>query len=161
MASVYVETSVISLLTSDLSSNVLTLSRQMLTRQWWDNCRSDHELYISQFVIDEASRGDAELANRRLAVLADLSSLKLTPEVLETANELISAGILPEKARLDALHISITSVYRVEYLMTWNCKHIANANLLPALYRRLETLGLEPPLICTIEELIGNDDRFE
>ncbi len=161
MASIYIETSVISLLTSGLSSRVVPLSRQMLTREWWADHRWDHELFVSQFVYDEASRGDAELAGHRLQILDELTTLEIKPEVFDIASELISSGILPEKARLDALHISIASVYAVEYLLTWNCKHIANAYILPALYRKLDGLGLSPPLVCTIEEMMGHDNSFE
>jgi hypothetical protein len=161
MATIYVETSVISLLTSGLSSNVVSLSRQILTREWWSDHRSNHDLFVSQFVYDEASRGDSELARQRLKVLEELIQLELTTEVIEVASELFSSGILPEKARLDALHISIASVHGVEYLLTWNCKHIANARILPALYRTLEGLGLSPPLVCTIEEMMGHGDSLE
>ncbi len=161
MASIYVETSVISLLTSGLSSHVVSLSRQMLTREWWADYRSSHDLFVSQFVYDEASRGDVELSRRRLEILGELTTLEIRPEVFDVASKLVSSGILPEKARLDALHISIASVYAVEYLLTWNCKHIANAHILPSLYRMLEGLGLSPPLVCTVEEMMGYDDSFE
>jgi len=155
MVSIYIETSVISVLTARLSSNVLSLSRQMLTRQWWAEHRSSYDLFVSQFVHDEAARGDSDAARQRIEILDGLSTLEITPEVFDIATELISSGILPEQARLDALHISISSYYGVEYLLTWNCKHIANAHTLPAVYRKLEELGLRAPFVCTIEEMMG------
>ncbi len=161
MVSIYIETSVVSVLTARLSSNVLSLSRQMLTRQWWADYRSNYDLFVSQFVYDEAARGDVDAARQRVEILDEMTTLEITPEVFDIALELVSSGILPEQARLDALHISISSVYGVEYLLTWNCKHIANAHTLPRLYRKLEALGHRVPFVCTIEEMLGHDNSFE
>jgi hypothetical protein len=161
MPSIYIETSVVSFLTSRTSKNVLSLSHQLLTRQWWNDCRHDFDLVTSQFVVDEASQGDTSQAEERKVILRELTLLEITPEVFNLAETLLSSGILPVKARLDALHISIAAVHEVEYLLTWNCKHIANAKILPVLYRKLSELGLDSPLICTIEEMLGYDDQLE
>jgi hypothetical protein len=157
MSTIYIETTIISALTSRLSKNVVSLSRQLLTRQWWEEDRLNHELFSSQFVRDEATKGDRKSAEKRLAALEGMVMLEITPAVIEVAEDLMLARILPEKARLDALHISIASVFGVEYLLTWNCRHIANAHTLPRLYERLKQLGFDPPLICTIEEMLGHD----
>jgi hypothetical protein len=161
MPSIYIETSIVSFLTARSSTNVLSSSRQWLTQKWWDESRLEYDLVTSQFVLDEASQGDQAQVAQRLAILHDLPLLEITPEVFQVADALLMSNILPSKARLDALHISIAAFHEVEYLLTWNCKHIANASILPLLYRKLVAFGLSPPLVCTVEEMMGYDDQLE
>ena len=161
MATIYIETSVVSYLTAQPSSQVIALSRQMLTKHWWDKGRLEHELFTSQFVIDESALGDSESSQKRLTVLVTIPLLDVIPEIFDLADDLLAQAILPAKARLDALHISIAAVHSLEYLLTWNCKHIANAHSLPAIYRRIEKQGYAAPLICTIEEMTGEYESFE
>jgi predicted nucleic acid-binding protein len=151
---IYLETSVISYLMARPSRDLVTAANQQITREWWEDRRREFELYISQPVIQESSAGDPEAAKRRLNVLEDYSQLDVTEEAMTLAQELIKQVPLPEKAELDALHIAIATVHGMDYLLTWNCTHIANA----ALRHHIETIcymmGYEPPIICTPQELM-------
>lgn len=149
----YVETSVISYLTSRPSRDVIALAHQELTREWWPRAVSEFDLYVSRLVIAEAQLGNPEAAAARLAVLEPLSLLTETRESRALANELLAAGGLPKKAASDALHIAIATVHGMDYLVTWNCKHIANARLLRFVMETCQAANYEPPVICTPEEL--------
>jgi len=123
---VYLETSVISYLTARLSGNLVIAAHQQLTQTWWDNEREKYALHVSQLVIQEAAVGDAEAAAKRLKVLDNIPLLELTPESLALAKSFMEHKLLPEKAKEDALHIAVATVERIDYLLTWNCRHIAN-----------------------------------
>ncbi len=119
-----------------------------------------YDIFTSQFVLDEAARGDPDAARRRLTMLADIPILDSNPDVEWVANELLLHALIPKKARLDALHVATAALAGVEYLLTQNCRHIANAHVLPSVYRLLAELGLPPLLICTPVEFLGEvDDR--
>ena len=153
MATVYVETSIFGYLTARSRDAVIYQARQELTREWWNNRRTNYDLVISQLVVDEAGRGDDEAAAERLRLLAGIPLLRRAdPRVDAVADELLVAHLLPEKARSDAMHVAIATVHAVDYLLTWNCKHIANADTLPRVYRLLTDMGYPPPLIVTPEE---------
>jgi predicted nucleic acid-binding protein len=130
MNTVYIETSIVSYLRQKPSSQVVTAARQLLTHRWWDAERGHYELVISQYVIDEAAAGDPALAAERLKVLDGIPLLPPSQEIPQIANEIMSLGVLPEKAQVDALHIAAVAHHRIQYLLTWNCKHIANARIL-------------------------------
>lgn len=115
-----------------------------------------YNLVTSQFVIDEATRGDPNAAARRLALLADMPLLLPDVRVEQVADQIISRSLIPPTARLDALHIASATVGGVEYLLTQNCRHIANAHVLPRVYDLLEELGLPRLLICTPAEFLGD-----
>jgi hypothetical protein len=155
---VYLETSVISYLTARLSGNLVIAAHQQLTQTWWDNERKKYALHVSQLVIQEAAVGDAEAASKRLKVLDNIPLLELTPEALALAKNFMENKLFPEKAKEDALHIAVATVERIDYLLTWNCRHIANAAIRNLIERRCRDLGYEPPIICTPEELMGDDD---
>ena len=161
MSSVYIETSVLSYLRQKPSSQVVTAARQILTHQWWNNERAAYELVVSQYVIDEVSAGDASLAADRMLALIGIPVLPNAPEILQIANEIMSRAILPPKAQIDALHIAAVAHHRIEYLLTWNCKHIANAKTLPRIHRVLEDMGIPIPIICTPEEMLGDGPELE
>ena len=161
MDTVYIETSVISYLRQKPAKDIVTASHQLLTHQWWDTERPKYELVVSQYVIDEASAGDPTLAADRLGVLAGIPRLPGDPEIDRIADEIMSRAILPPKAAVDALHIASVAHHRIQYLLTWNCKHIANARILPRVYQVLRDLGVPQPVICTPEELIGDDSETE
>ena len=161
MDTVYVETSVVSYLRQRPSSQVVMAAHQLLTHQWWDTERTKYELVVSQYVIDGASGGDPALAVDRLAVLDGLPLLPDAPEITQIANEIMSRAILPPKAQVDALHIATVAHHRIQYLLTWNCKHIANARILPRIHQVLSYFGVPIPIICTPEELIENDTEIE
>ncbi len=136
-------------------------AHQFLTRKWWDNDRQNHELVTSQYVLDEASAGDPALAAERLESLDPILLLPLNPEIDEIAEEIMNRAILPPKAQVDALHIATTAFHRIEYLLTWNCRHIANANILPRVHRVLVSRGIPIPIVCTPEELLAYDPEEE
>ncbi len=157
MTTVYVETTIIGYLTARSSDAVIFLARQQLTRQWWNGHRSSFELFVSQLVLDEVSAGDSSAAQERLAYLNGLPLLDVQhPDVSRLADLLIAQHLLPEKAAADAQHVAVSTVFGVDYLLTWNCKHIANAKTLPRIYRTLRDAGFEPPLIVTPEEFSGD-----
>lgn len=112
------------------------------------------ELYVSQFVLDEASAGDAAAAERRVAVLRDLTLLDLTGDATLLAGELVRRGGLPAKAEIDALHIAVASVHGMDHLVSWNCTHIANATMRGRVERICRGAGFDPPVICTPIELV-------
>ncbi len=159
MDTVYIETSIVSYLRQKPSSQVITAARQLLTHQWWNNERTKYELVVSQYVIDEASAGDATHAAERLLALDGIPLLPPAPEILQIANEIMSRAILPGKAQVDALHIAAVAHHRVQYLLTWNCRHIANAKILPRIHAALTDLGVPIPVICTPEELLGDEQE--
>ena len=159
MATVYIETSIIGYLTSRSASDVIFQARQTLTRCWWDKRRAAYNLFVSQFVIDEVSAGDEMAAQERLQIIDGIPLLDVTyPGVAMLADLLIEKHLLPQKAKMDAQHIAVATIFGVDYLLTWNCKHIANADRLPGIYSTLRNEGYKPPLIVTPEEF-SNDDE--
>jgi len=152
---VYLETSVISYLVSRPSRDLVVAAHQQITRQWWEECRASFQLYVSQMVIQEAGSGDPAAAQRRLEELAGIPLLGLTDEAQALARELIVNGAVPEQAVEDALHIALATVHGIDYLLTWNCRHIANAQMRGAVTSVCALQGYDPPVICTPEELMG------
>ena len=161
MDTVYIETSIISYMRQKPSTHVVLAARQLLTHQWWNDERSNYQLVASQLVIDEASAGDPTLAAERLHLLAEIPLLPLDPVIADIADEIMSRAILPEKARTDALHIATVAHHRIQYLLTWNCRHIANARILPRIHDVLNGLLIPVPVICTPEEMVGNDPEID
>ena len=156
MPTVYIETSIVSYLRQRPSSQVVMAAHQFLTRKWWDDDRQNHELVTSQYVIDEASAGDPVLAAERLQALDGIPVLpSFVEEIGKIAAEIMRNAILPAKASVDALHIATVAHHRIEYLLTWNCRHIANARILPRVHKILDARGIPIPIICTPEELLG------
>jgi hypothetical protein len=153
---IYIETTIPSYLTARPSRDIIQAARQQLTYTWWESERHNYDLCISQMVLDEAAAGDAEAARRRLAVIADLPLLDLTGAVETLAENIMQANLLPASASRDAVHIAVTAVHQVTFLLTWNCRHIANAVLFRELRRIIEDAGYDMPVICTPEELIGD-----
>ena len=149
---VYLETTVISYLAASPSRDIVVAAHQQITRDWWDR-RDRFELLTSQAVLDEASRGDAAAAARRLGLLAEIPVLTVSDEVIEFAELLLQAGVVPAKVRSDALHIAVAAMNRIAYLLTWNCAHIANATVRGKIDGKCRAAGLQAPIICTPEEL--------
>jgi predicted nucleic acid-binding protein len=153
---VYIETTIPSYLTARPSRDIVQAARQQLTREWWDVERRNYDLCISQIVLDEAAAGDAEAAQRRMAVIDTLPLLDLTFEVDGLAGTIMQSGLLPASASRDAVHIAVTAVHQVHFLLTWNCRHIANATIFRDLQIIIMSAGYDMPVICTPEELLGN-----
>lgn len=161
MQTVYVETSIVSFLRSRPSAQLVSAARQLLTRRWWDDERSKYELVTSQYVLDESARGEKSLAEERLSILAGLLLVEIPDEIPALADELLSAAILPSNARLDALHICTASFHGIDYLLTWNCTHLANARILPGVRQFLAVRGYAVPEICTPEEMLDDEHQIE
>jgi hypothetical protein len=151
---VYIETSVVSYLTARPSRDVVTLGHQHVTRDWWETKRSEFELYTSEVVIAEAERGDAESARGRLTVLGALPSLAATAASEGLIPVLLKATGLPPHAFLDMAHVSIATIHGMQFLLTWNCRHIANARIVRVVERVCRDRGFEPPVLCTPEDLM-------
>ena len=152
MATVYIETSITGYLTARSRDAVIFRARQELTRTWWNEKRSRYQLVISELVLDEAGAGDDEAATERLQLLEGIPLLDADdPSIRMLADELLAKQLLPAKARSDAQHMAIATVHAIDYLLTWNCKHIANADVLPKVYRLIAEMGFSP-LIVTPEE---------
>ena len=152
-ASVYIETSVFSYLTARPSNDLRAMANQSATSEWWETQRPNYSVFVSDLVISEAGKGHPEAAQRRLAAIADLPLLQISPKVRVLAQALIENHALPPKAEADAYHVAIAVVTGVEYLLTWNCTHIANAHTRPKIEATCRTHGYEPPVICTPLEL--------
>jgi predicted nucleic acid-binding protein len=152
---VYVETSIVSYLTARPSRDLITAAHQQLTREWWDERRSSFDLYVSQIVIQESSAGEARMARERLDALDGIPLLSVNQQAFALARGLVERGPLPEKAEIDALHIALATTHGMDYLLTWNCKHIANAEMQIGVAKIAREAGFEPPVICTPEELLG------
>jgi predicted nucleic acid-binding protein len=158
MPTLYVETSIVSYLRQPPSVRVITAARQLLTHQWWNLERSKYDLVTSQYVIDEASDGETSLAQDRRRALEGIPLLPAEAEVQVIADEIMARAILPPKAVFDALHIAITAHHRIDYLLTWNCRHIANGRILSRVHAVLHDLAIPIPVICTPEELVEDDE---
>lgn len=155
---VYIETTIPSYLTARPSRDLVIAGNQELTREWWFERRSLFDLYISQFVLDEAEVGDSEAAKRRMDILADLSELKISDEAESLTEKLLGEGVVPRKAATDAAHIAVAAVGGMDFLLTWNCKHIANARMMRKIYLVCESAGFKCPVICTPAELMEGEN---
>ncbi len=156
MKRVYMETTISSYLAAWPSRDLLQAARQQMTHHWWNNERRNYELCISAIVLDEAAAGDSDAAARRMAFLQDLPLLDLTEAVNKVAKAIMESGLLPQSATRDAVHIAVSSVHGVDILLTWNCRHIANAAIMKELGEIVAGCGQEIPIICTPEELLGD-----
>lgn len=155
MRTVYLETTVVSYLTSRSSRDIIVLAHQEMTQTWWKQRRSHFNIFVSPVVIDECSAGDPDAARRRLAAIAGLRVLAATPEVERLLAIYHRELPLPERAIRDAAHLAFAAHYQVDYLLTWNCAHIANAETRPILASLNQRLGVATPNICTPEEFMG------
>ena len=151
---VYIETSIVSYLTARPSNDLQAAANQNTTIEWWETGPSRFDVFVSGFVVAEASLGNAEAAARRLKVIEEIRELEVTEGVRVLGKALITEGPLPAQAEMDANHIAVAAVNGIEYLLTWNCTHIANATLRPKIEATCRRLGYEPPIICTPLELM-------
>ena len=152
-ARLYLETSVVSYLVGRLSRDVIVLGNQELTREWWAGSRSEYDVYVSEVVLAEVAGGDPELSRQRLHVAQDIPLLHVTEEAENLAPLLLKAAGLAMNAATDALHMAVAAVHGMDYLLSWNCTHIANATIRRAIEKQCRLSGYEPPVICTPQEL--------
>lgn len=155
---VYVETSVVSYLAARPARDLQRRAHQQITRDWWSS-RSRFEMFVSELVLVEASRGDRAAADERLAALMGLTILPMHPEVGPLASRLLSASALPHKATIDAAHVALATVHEMDYLVTWNCRHIANAMRRGDIERTCAAAGFRAPVMCTPEQLPETEDE--
>jgi hypothetical protein len=151
----YVETTIPSYLVARPSRDVRLAADQLATQEWWDECRHDYELFISQMVLKEARRGDPESATARLARLAGIPLLSDLREAAELATRLLTDRIVPDVAADDATHIALAAAHGMDYLLTWNCRHINNHRIRTRIVQACEAAGLVCPDICTPTELMN------
>ena len=151
---VYVETSVISYLTGRPARDVIVAGRQALTMEWWRTCRKRFDLYVSALDVTEVEDGDAGAVQRRLAAIEGIPALSVGDEAKELARQMIKGGPIPKEYPEDALHIAVCALNGIDYLVTWNCTHLANATIRKQVERFIERAGYTCPAICTPEELM-------
>lgn len=154
---VYLETSVISYLTARPSKTIIGAAHQQITSAWWEK-RNDYELFVSEPVLRECSAGDPNAAQRRLEIVRNIPLLVATEEAYQLADALLKKRIIPAKAAEDGLHIAIATIHAVDYLLTWNCKHIANPELQRKIMDYLDETEQFLPFTCTPEELLGEEN---
>ena len=154
-AKLYVETTIVSYLVARPSRDMIAAAHQRLTQEWWRVRRKRFTLYCSQLVVREATAGDRRAAQRRLAIIRDIPLLDINDLATRIARALLDEGAISKKATEDALHVALAAAHGMEYLLTWNCKHIANAEIRAGVAAVCHTHECEPPVICTPEELMG------
>ena len=152
---VYLETTIPSYLVGRMSRDLVIASRQQLTHQWWDESREEYDLFVSEVVLLEAAGGDPELEAKRLAIVRDLPQLAVTPEVDDLAREFTDVLGLGRSAETDLYHLATAAVHDMDYLLTWNLGHLANARLRRKLAKWALVTGRSTPTVCTPEELMG------
>ena len=152
---VYIETTIVSYLTAWPSRDVVDLARQQVTRDWWEHHREAFSLVVSEFVLREAGGGDPDAAKRRLDCLAGIPLLAVTPPVIQLAADILSLRLIQARAATDAYHLAIAAYHEVDFLLTWNCRHLANGRILKAVNQLLLAQGFKPPMVLTPEELPG------
>ncbi|QEP42466.1 PIN domain-containing protein [Ectothiorhodospiraceae bacterium BW-2] len=150
---VYIETSIPSYLTARTSRDIRAAAWQQITQEWWDEARHHYELFTSELTLLEASAGHEEAAKRRLEALETIPELKIDSETQQLAELMITQGGIPAKAQADALHVAIAALHRIDYLLTWNCRHIDNAAKKPIIRAICLQAGYHYPEICTPIEL--------
>jgi galactose mutarotase-like enzyme len=150
---VYIESSVISYLTSRPSRDLVTAARQMITAEWWDEQRPKYEVYVSSLVEEEVSKGDPVAATNRLSIIEDISALDISEQAELLAKDLIKFEAIPANSEEEALHIAIAAANGIDYLLTWNFKHINNAETKAAILRVVAGHGFICPVLCSPEEL--------
>lgn len=157
-ATVYLETTIVSYLAARPSRDLVVAAHQEITWEWWDTRRGAYDLRVSQQVVDEAGAGDPTLAGRRLELLRGIPLVELNEETGEVAKALTEEGPVPAGEFRDAVHIAVATVHRVDYLLTWNCSHIANAHMRAGIAATCQRHGYREPVICTPEELLEETD---
>ena len=150
----YLETAIPSYLVARPSRDEIMRGQQAATREWWEHGRDACELFVSQFVDIEAERGDAEMARARIAAIDGLPRLPVTESVRELASEILGAGLIPIQAEVDAMHIAVAAVHRMDMLLTWNCAHIHNIDISRQIERICARAGWLCPAICTPFDLL-------
>ena len=151
---VHLETTIPSYLAAWPSRDLITAAHQQITREWWETRGPEFDLFVSALVIEEATAGDETASARRLEVIRDVPLLELTEEVVEFGTLLVKRGAIPEHHSEDALHVAVAVIHGMDYLLTWNLSHIAQAEARNRIESTCRTMEYDPPIICTPEELL-------
>jgi hypothetical protein len=151
---VYIETSIVSYLTARQSRDLIAVAHQQLTLEWWEKVRPQVDCVISGFVVQEASRGDPNAAQKRLEILTQLRVLELNEEIRTLASQYFATLQIPESSKTDAFHMAVAVWHKTDYILTWNCRHIANGRVRKILEELNFKLHVKTPVICTPEELM-------
>lgn len=154
---VYIETTVISYLAARPSNDPIVAAHQVITRRWWDRRSVDFELFTSLLVVREASQGDAEAAAKRMEFLQAIPVLAASAEADQLTASLLSESAMPASVPEDAAHVAIAATSGIDFLLTWNCRHLANAQLWRRIDEVIRGFGCEPPMICTPTTLLGDN----
>ncbi len=157
MQKVYLETTIPSYLTAQPSRDIVVAGRQEVTRVWWNTQRKRFSLYVSLYVLNEVSRGNSIAAEKRMGILDDIPILMEDEEVLRLTESILNANLIPHKAATDASHIAIATRHGMDFLLTWNCAHIANAEIVRDIDWILTEAGYDMPVVCTPDELMGGE----
>ena len=152
---IYIESTIPSYVVARPARDLLQAARQQLTKDWWDLKSAMHELFTSQVVLDEITDGETAMAKQRLDVVAQIKLLDLTDEANALTKDILASGLLPADADRDAAHIALATVHEMDILLSWNCRHIANAVIQARLRRLVEKSGFTLPVLCTPDELTG------
>jgi hypothetical protein len=150
---VYIETSVISYFTAKLSRDLIVAAHQQITHEWWEYCLPKFEAYISSFVIDEISKGDRDAVKKRLRAISQFLILQVSEDIAVLADRYGQAIDIPEKAKIDSFHLAIATWHGLDYLVSWNCKHIVSGKVRKIVEQINDSFGIRTPIICTPEEL--------
>jgi hypothetical protein len=156
---IYIESTIPSYVVARPARDLLQAARQQLTRDWWDLQREQHELFASQVVLDEIASGEAAMARQRLELMAQMNLLDLTDDANVLTKDILASGVLPDDADRDAAHIALATVHEMDMLLTWNCRHIANAFIQAKLRKLADAAGFTLPVICTPEELLERENE--
>ncbi len=156
---IYIESTIPSYVVARPARDLLQAARQQLCRDWWDLQREKHELFTSQIVLDEIASGETKMAEQRVKLLAGIPLLRAIDEAEKLAQGILDSRLLPAQADRDAAHISLATVYGMDILLSWNCRHIANAFIQDRLRKLVGRSGFTLPVICTPEELVENDNE--
>ena len=151
---IFLESTIPSLLVARTSRDVAIAGQQQTTRDWWENRRRHYKLHVSELVLDEISQGEPAMAAARQTVLKECAILPALDEARELGEAIVKAGLIPAKAAADAFHIATAAVHHMDFLLTWNCRHIANAAISNRLRSLCEKAGYEVPVLCTPYELM-------
>ena len=155
---VYIESSVVSYLTARPSRDLVIAGHQASTAEWWQEYRDQYEVFISPLVVEEISAGDPTAVAERLMAVDGIASLSISEEAEAIAEALLRAKAVPANSSRDALHIAISATQGIDYLLTWNFKHINNASTRILVTNVVSKFGLVCAVLCSPEELIGEDD---
>lgn len=151
----YLESTIPSYLVARPSRDIILAGQQKCTHDWWNKRADDFEIFVSDVVFDEIATGEAAMAKKRMYLIKSFSLLPINQNVIELADEMIHGGPLPEKAARDATHIALSAVHGMHFLLTWNCTHIANAQMYAKMRAICAAHGFDCPVICTPDELLA------